>query len=103
MSIVPLLTREQEVALAQRIERGQTKSRRALFRSPIGVSELLKIGDRLQAGQMSIREVVAFSDQAEMEEQEDRSEEYLRFTLEGIENIRKLFKVGLKDWERMRA
>ncbi|MEJ7617829.1 MAG: RNA polymerase sigma factor RpoD, partial [Pyrinomonadaceae bacterium] len=37
------------------------------------------------------------------EEQEDRSEEYLRFTLEGIENIRKLFKVGLKDWERMRA
>ena len=103
MGIVPLLTREGEVTIAKRIERGQIKTQKAIARSPIAVSELLKIGDELQAGTLDIRDVVNFSDQAELEEHEDKAEEYLRWTLEGIENIRKLFKSGLKDWEKLRA
>jgi RNA polymerase primary sigma factor len=103
MGVVPLLTREGEVVIAKRIERGQLKTQKAISRSPIAVCELLKIGDELEAGKLYIRDVVNFSDQAELTGQEDKAEEYYQWTLEGIGNIRKLFKGGLKDWERLRA
>src|SRR5215213_6645726 len=73
MGIVPLLTREGEVVIAKRIERGQIKTQKAISRSPIAVKELCKVG------------------------------EDLRWTLEGVENIRRIFKAGLKEWERLRA
>ena len=50
MGVVPLLTREGEVAIAKRIERGQIKTQKAIARSPIAVGELLKIGEELEAG-----------------------------------------------------
>ena len=50
MGVVPLLTREGEVAIAKRIERGQLKTQKAISRSPIAVKELLKIGEELEAG-----------------------------------------------------
>ncbi|PYS98436.1 MAG: RNA polymerase sigma factor RpoD, partial [Acidobacteria bacterium] len=37
MGIVPLLTREGEVSIAKRIERGQIKTQKAISRSPIAV------------------------------------------------------------------
>ncbi len=103
MGRVPLLTREQEVTLAKRIEAGQIKANRALYRSPIAIRELFQIGDELQGGKLPIRETVSFSDQAELIEQEDRSEEYLRLTLEGIERVRKLALNGLKELEKWQA
>src|SRR5207253_6791023 len=92
MGVVPLLTREGEVAIAKRIERGQIKTQKAIARSPIAVGELLRIGDELPVGMISIREVVNFSEQAELAGEEDKAEEYREWTIEGIETIRKLFK-----------
>jgi RNA polymerase primary sigma factor len=103
MGVVPLLTREGEVAIAKRIERGQIKTQKAIARSPIAVAELLKIGEELQAGTINIREVVNFSEQAELAGEEDKAEEYREWTIEGIENIRKLFKNVLKEWVKLRA
>jgi RNA polymerase primary sigma factor len=103
MGVVPLLTREGEVAIAKRIERGQLKTQKAISRSPIAVSELLKIGDELDQGKLHIRDIVNFSEQAELTGDEDKADEYLRWTVEGIENIRKLFKQGLKEWDKLRA
>ena len=103
MGIVPLLTREGEVSIAKRIERGQIKTQKSISRSPIAVKELCKIGEELEAGNLNIREHVTFSEQAELTGQEDKADEYLRWTLEGIENIRKIFRVGLKEWEKLRA
>jgi RNA polymerase primary sigma factor len=103
MGVVPLLTREGEVAIAKRIERGQIKTQKAIARSPIAVNELLKIGDELAAGGINIREVVNFSEQAELAGEEDKAEEYREWTIEGIENIRKLFKNALKEWAKLRA
>src|SRR5258705_461415 len=100
MGVVPLLTREQEVSIAKRIERGQKRAEKAIARSPIAVVELFRIGDELAAGTLNIRDVVAFSDQMETEEHEDRSEEYLQWTIEGLQNIRLLYKRGLKELER---
>jgi RNA polymerase primary sigma factor len=103
MGIVPLLTREGEVSIAKRIERGQIKTQKAISRSPIAVKELCQIGEELEAGRLSIRDYVSFAEMAELSaQQEDKTDEYLRWTLEGIENIRRAFKAGLKEWERLR-
>jgi RNA polymerase primary sigma factor len=103
MGVVPLLTREGEVAIAKRIERGQIKTQKAIARSPIAVAELLKVGDELAAHTISIREVVNFSEQAELAGEEDKADEYREWTIEGIENIRRLFKNTLKEWAKLRA
>ena len=100
MGVVPLLTREQEVSIAKRIERGQKRAEKAIARSPIAVVELFRIGDELAAGALNIRDVVAFSDQMETEEHEDRSEEYLQWTIEGLNNIQTLYKRGLKEFDK---
>ena len=73
MGVVPLLTREGEVAIAKRIERGQLKTQKAISRSPIAVRELLKIGEELEAGRLNIRETVTFSEQAELTGDEDKA------------------------------
>lgn len=96
MGIVPLLTREGEVTIAQRIERGQIKTRKAISRSPIAVERLIKLGEELEKGKASIRDTVTFSEQADISLEEDKAEEYLRWTLEGIENIRQTYERALR-------
>jgi RNA polymerase primary sigma factor len=103
MGVVPLLTREGEVAIAKRIERGQIKTQKSIARSPIAVEELIKIGDELEAGTLNIRDIVTFSEQAELSGEDDKAQEYLQWTIEGIQNIRKLYRIGLKEWEKLRA
>jgi RNA polymerase primary sigma factor len=102
MGVVPLLTREGEVAIAKRIERGQLKTQKSIARSPIAVKELLRIGEDLEAGTANIREIVTFSEQAELTGDEDKAEEYRAWTIEGIQNISRLYKQGLKEWEKLR-
>jgi RNA polymerase primary sigma factor len=103
MGVVPLLTREGEVAIAKRIERGQLKTQKAIARSPIAVREVLKIGEDLEVGRINIRDTVTFSEQAELTGDEDKAEEYRTWTIEGIQNIDKLCKLGLKELEKLRA
>ncbi len=102
MGIVPLLTREGEVTIAQRIERGQIKTQKSISRSPIAVERLIKLGDDLVKGKASIRETVMFSEQAELTGEEDKVDEYLRWTLEGIENIKINYARALKYWNNLR-
>jgi RNA polymerase primary sigma factor len=101
MGVVPLLTREGEVAIAKRIERGQLKTQKAIARSPIAVRELLRLGEDLESGKLHIRETVTFSEQAELSGDEDKVDEYRAWTIEGIQNIRKNYALGLRDWEQL--
>ena len=103
MAVASLLKREQEVAIAKRIEWGQKRTQKAITRSPIAVAEVLKIGSELETQTLAIRDVVTFSDQTEAEEHEDRSEEYLQWTIESIQNIRKLYLKGLRESEQWRV
>src|SRR5881398_1479207 len=103
MGVVPLLTREGEVAIAKRIERGQIKTQKAISRSPIAVGELIKMGEELKLMKLNIREVVTFSEQAELAGEEDKADEYRQWTVEGIENIAKIFKNTLKESTKLRA
>src|SRR5207247_11312497 len=100
---VPLLTRDQEVIIAKRIEWGQNRAQKAIAPRAVAVGELLKMGDELETGHLAIRDVVSFSDQMQAEEQDDKAPEYLQWTIEGIENVRKLYNRGLKQLEQMRA
>jgi len=63
MGTVPLLTREGEVEIAKRIERGQVRVLKALSRSPIVIRELLAMGEDLKKGVRSIKEVVTFDEE----------------------------------------
>jgi len=58
MAVVPLLTREGEIALAKRIERARRRLQKALARSPIVIEEILRAGQELSRGQRNIREVI---------------------------------------------
>ncbi len=103
MGMVTLLTREQEVSIAKRIEWGQKRAERAITRSPIAIAELLKLGDELEAHKIGIREIVNFSDEIETEEQEDKAAEYLQRTIAGIQNIGGLYQRGLKEFGQLKV
>jgi RNA polymerase primary sigma factor len=63
MGVVPLLTREGEVDIAKRIERGQRRVLKALSRSPIVIRQVLAIGEDLKSGARSIKEIVVFDEE----------------------------------------
>jgi RNA polymerase primary sigma factor len=68
MGASPLLTREGEVEIAKRIERGQLCAMKALSRSPIVVHQVLAMGDELKQGTRSIRDMVVFDEEEITEE-----------------------------------
>jgi RNA polymerase primary sigma factor len=68
MGTVPLLTREGEVEIAKRIERGQLRVLKALSRSPIVIREIVGLGEDLKKGVRSIKEVTTFDEEEITEE-----------------------------------
>src|ERR1700723_83346 len=68
MGTVPLLTREGEVEIAKRIERGQTRVMKAISRSPIVIREIVGLGEDLRRGVRNIKEVVTFDEEELTEE-----------------------------------
>src|SRR6059036_1729544 len=78
MGTVPLLTREGEVAIAKRIERGKLAVIKSISRTPTIAKRILVIGDQLRAGDRTIRELVIFSDEEITDEViDDRKAEVL--------------------------
>ncbi len=89
MGTVPLLTREGEVEIAKRIERGQIKVFKALSRSPVVIQALLATGRQLKTGDKSIKEVVVFDDEELLE---DRGAHRLKDIVGTIDEIERLYK-----------
>lgn len=95
MGKVPLLTREGEVSIAQRIERGRMRTIRAFSRSPIALREILVAGEAVRVGSRSIKELVHFGS-------EDLSNEKVikartRQTLKTIDKIGELYRLAQKQ------
>ncbi len=98
MGTVPLLTREGEVAIAKRIERGKLAVIKSISRTPTIAKRILITGDQLRAGERTIRELVIFSDEEITDEViEERKEE----VLEQIEAVRKARANFVKLAEKM--
>src|SRR5437867_710758 len=89
MGTVPLLTREGEVEIAKRIERGQNAVLKAMSRSPIVVQELVALGKEVRTGARPIKEVLVFNDD---ELTEERLLERLEEFIEVLDEVSKLYK-----------
>jgi RNA polymerase primary sigma factor len=94
MGSVPLLKRQDEVAIAKRMERGHLMVLKSISRSPIVVKELINVGEELRNGTLSIKKIIQF-DQEELteEETENKTREVLRI----IGKIEQLYGVALKQ------
>ena len=57
MAALRLLTREQEVALAKRVEEGEQRIVRAIVATAAGVAELVSLGVRLRRGEIAVHEL----------------------------------------------
>jgi RNA polymerase primary sigma factor len=89
MGATPLLTREGEVDLAKRIERGQLWTWKALSRSPIVMRDVMALGADLKCGRRSIKETVVFNEEEISEEiLEQRLKEFAR----GVDQVEKHYK-----------
>ena len=82
MGAVPLLTRQREVDLARRMERGKDRILRAISRSPLIVAEVLEIYGRIKRGDLELESVVdiAHRDDAEAQWNKKRVGAKQRFT-----------------------
>ncbi|HUI53806.1 MAG TPA: RNA polymerase sigma factor RpoD [Bryobacteraceae bacterium] len=62
MGTVPLLTREGEVEIARRIERGQNTVLKSLARAPLVLQEIVALGDEMARDTLSARDIIQISD-----------------------------------------
>src|SRR5262245_1715979 len=86
MGTVPLLTREGEVEIAKRIERGKLSVIKSISRTPTVAKNILTIGDQLRTGERTIRELVIFQDE---EITDERVEERAKEVLKQIDAVKK--------------
>jgi RNA polymerase primary sigma factor len=98
MGASPLLTREEEVEIAKRIERGQITALKALSRSPIVIQQVLAIGEDLKRGLRSIKDTVVF-------DEEEITDEILQKRVEDItgriDGLNKHYKTAGRLAERL--
>jgi RNA polymerase primary sigma factor len=97
MGSVPLLKREDEVAIAKRMERGRALLLKVISRSPLTLKEIIASGRDIRNDARSIREIVHFD---EDELGEDKLEQKTRATLRLIEKIEKLFILATQQQKR---
>ena len=93
MGTVPLLTREGEVEIARRIERGKLAVIKSISRTPHVAKKVIELGEHLKAGERTIRELVIFNDE---EITDERIEERTREVLRQIDAVRKA-RAGLRE------
>jgi len=98
MGASPLLTREEEVEIAKRIERGQLATLKALSRSPIVIQQVLAIGEDLKHGLRSIKDTVVF-------DEDEITDEILQRRVKDItgriDQLQKHYKTAQKLTERL--
>jgi RNA polymerase primary sigma factor len=100
MGSVPLLTRQGEIEIARRIERGQTRVIRTISRTPIAVHEIVSLGEEVRRGQVAVRDILQLSDPLAADEAWDK----LRDDFAGrCDEISKLLKKAAAIRQRMLA
>src|SRR5437868_5961826 len=98
MGTVPLLTREGEVEIAKRIERGKLAVIKSISRTPTIAKVIMTMGDALKNDERSIRELVTFVDDELTDEKlDDRKRQVLR----QIDAVRKAWASAEKCKEKL--
>ena len=86
MGSFPLLTREGEVEVARKIERGQQEILRVVFKCPVAIKEVISLGKTLQTGKTNITEITNEIDDEVTNIREERTQK--RRVLHLIHKIR---------------
>jgi RNA polymerase primary sigma factor len=100
MGAVPLLTREGEVEIAKRIERGQTVVLKALSRSPMVIQKIIGMGEEVQRENLSARDLIQLSDPLITDE---TLEEKKREFLAAVEEISRVYRKALQARQKLLA
>ena len=94
MGTVPLLTRESEVVIAKRFERGHLLVLKTITRAPLILKELLQVGEDVRNDSRSIKEIIQFDDE---ELTEENVEAKMKKTLKQIDKIAALYRLATKQ------
>ena len=90
MGTVPLLTREGEIELAKRIERGQNAVRKSLSRSPLITREILNLGEDLARSAVAVGDILLLPDLVINEESIEKQKQEILQAIEEVDrNYRK--------------
>ncbi|MBK9167867.1 MAG: RNA polymerase sigma factor RpoD [Bryobacterales bacterium] len=100
MGTVALLTRDGEIGIARRIERGQSLALRALSRSPFIVQRIIDLRSELIPGGAQLRELLRLPDPAA---DDDAVEQRRVEAVERIGRVEKLLKKARQVREKLRA
>ena len=100
MGTVPLLTRESEVAIAKRLERGNLLVLKTITRAPLILKELLQVGEALRNDSRSIKEIIQFDDE---ELSEERIKAKTKETLRQIDKIARLYVLATKQASKLKG
>jgi len=84
MGTVPLLTREGEVAIAKRIERGKLTVMKLISRTPKVTQEVIEMGEQLKRGERTIRELVVFNEEEITDEKLERRRKQLEKQIDAV-------------------
>lgn len=87
MGGVSLLTREEEVEIAKRIEDGEREVIEALFESSIGIKEIVALGEKLKKGQIKVKEIVKDMDEEEADFEEKMQQEKIISLIDRVKRI----------------
>jgi len=100
MGTVPLLTREGEIELAKRIERGQAAVRKALSRSPLVIREILALADTVAKDPSVVRDILVMPDLVVTDENVIEQADELQRTIAEIE---KQYKKAQQARQKLQA
>jgi RNA polymerase primary sigma factor len=100
MGTVPLLTREGEIELAKRIERGQNAVRKSLSRSALITREVLNLGDDLARGAVSVRDILVLPDLVIAEDSLDTQKQEI---VEIVEEVERHYRKAQQFRQKMLA
>ncbi len=87
MGAVSLLTREGEVEIAKRIEKGLEDMLRAVLNSPVAVEQILGLGEAIQKRMVRVRDIVKNLDEEDLEADEERRRREILRTLTRIRRM----------------
>ena len=97
MGTVPLLTREGEVEIARRIERGQNTVLKSLCRAPLVIQEIIFMGEEVERDNLSARDLVQISDPILTDDVVDEKRvEFLMIVQEIARHYRKILQCRQK-------
>jgi RNA polymerase primary sigma factor len=96
MGTVPLLTREGEVEIAKRIERGKNMAMRSITRAAVVTKEVIDLREILRKGEVNLRDVIVLNEE---EFTEQKIENHRKKAIAAIDDVEKAYR-AYKGYEK---